>query len=163
MEMTDALLNALTPLKELEGVYGSFLLGAAGELLARDVPLVLEDQQLRQAGMHLTRLWGAAARSQADQVTLEFAAHFLYCRRPAFGTLCVFVASRECLPAVRGATRMVCAELAESGLSWTAPRTTLWSTADAGAEGQGARAVEPARTNATRPLGFLYRGRRLEP
>jgi hypothetical protein len=83
--------SALSSLKDVEGVIGSFLLDEQGALLARDMPAMFDDEALRSAGARLGRL-RAAFESDAERFegcTARFGAHLLFLRAAEARTLCV--------------------------------------------------------------------------
>jgi len=84
--------DALSSLKDIEGVYGSFVVDAAGGLAGRDLPAVIDNAALREAGPRIARLWGAFPEDDAPEyVLLEFASHQVFIRKFDAGSLCVFV------------------------------------------------------------------------
>jgi hypothetical protein len=84
--------DALSSLKDIEGVYGSFVVDAAGGLSLRDLPAVIDNAALREAGPRIARLWGAFPEDDPPEyVLLEFAAHQVFIKKFDSGSLCVFV------------------------------------------------------------------------
>ena len=88
MKATDALLS----LKDIEGVYGSFVVDASGGLTLRDLPAVIDNAALREAGPRIARLWGAFPEDDPPEyVLLEFPSHQVFIKKFDAGSLCVFV------------------------------------------------------------------------
>jgi hypothetical protein len=84
--------DALSSLKDIEGVYGSFVVDAAGGLALRDLPAVIDNAALREAGPRIARLWGAFPEDDPPEyVLLEFASHQVFIKKFDSGSLCVFV------------------------------------------------------------------------
>lgn len=84
--------DALSSLKDIDGVYGSFVVDATGALTLRDLPAVIDNAALREAGPRIARLWGAFPEDDPPEyVLLEFAAHQVFIRKFEAGSLCVFV------------------------------------------------------------------------
>lgn len=84
--------DALSSLKDIEGVYGSFVVDASGALTLRDLPSVIDNAALREAGPRIARLWGAFPdEDPPEYVLLEFSSHQVFIRKFAAGSLCVFV------------------------------------------------------------------------
>ncbi len=84
--------DALSSLKDIDGVYGSFVVDATGALMLRDLPAVIDNAALREAGPRIARLWGAFPEDDPPEyVLLEFAAHQVFIRKFEAGSLCVFV------------------------------------------------------------------------
>ena len=84
--------DALGSLKDIEGVYGSFVVDAAGGLALRDLPAVIDNAALREGGPRIARLWGAFPEDDPPEyVLLEFASHQVFIKKFESGSLCVFV------------------------------------------------------------------------
>src|SRR5688572_14302622 len=73
--------HALQSLRDIEGVYGSFILDGAGKLLARDLPGVFDDHTLNESGERIVRLWAVLSEAAPPEYTvLEFAEYSLFVR-----------------------------------------------------------------------------------
>jgi hypothetical protein len=84
--------DALSSLKDIDGVYGSFVVDASGGLTLRDLPAVIDNAALREAGPRIARLWGAFPDDDPPEyVLLEFSSHQVFIRKFEAGSLCVFV------------------------------------------------------------------------
>jgi hypothetical protein len=84
--------DALSSLKDIDGVYGSFVVDATGGLTLRDLPAVIDNAALREAGPRIARLWGAFPDDDPPEfVLLEFSSHQVFIRKFDAGSLCVFV------------------------------------------------------------------------
>ena len=84
--------DALSSLKDIEGVYGSFVVDASGGLTLRDLPAVIDNAALREAGPRIARLWGAFPEDDPPEyVLLEFISHQVFIKKFESGSLCVFV------------------------------------------------------------------------
>jgi hypothetical protein len=84
--------DALSSLKDIDGVYGSFVVDASGGLTLRDLPAVIDNAALREAGPRIARLWGAFPDDdRPEYVLLEFSSHQVFIRKFDAGSLCVFV------------------------------------------------------------------------
>lgn len=105
--------RALQSLRDIEGVYGSFILDAAGNLVARDLPGVFDDLTLSEAGERILRLWAVLSETAPPEYTLlEFAEYSLFVRGVftrghAAGCLCVVVPPTVNLLALRLASKWV--------------------------------------------------------
>jgi hypothetical protein len=85
-------LDALSSLKDIDGVYGSFVVDVTGGLTLRDLPAVIDNAALREAGPRIARLWGAFPDDDPPEyVLLEFSSHQVFIRKFDAGSLCVFV------------------------------------------------------------------------
>ena len=84
--------DALSSLKDIDGVYGSFVVDASGVLTLRDLPAIIDNAALREAGPRIARLWGAFPDDDPPEyVLLEFSSHQVFIRKFEAGILCVFV------------------------------------------------------------------------
>ncbi len=145
---------ALKGLKDVEGVFGSFLIEESGELLAKDLPAVFHDEVFSETGPRIVRLCEAIEHGgeALDSLVLRFADHKLHIRRSRGGLLCVIAKLETNVPALRMALALVARRLGTS------------------------QAAEPARsepppsvappenltaTNGARPA-MTYRGRALD-
>lgn len=110
---TSPLQRALQSLRDIEGVYGSFILDAAGRPIARDLPGVFDDHTLAESGERILRLWAVLSEAAPPEYTLlEFAEYSLFVRGlfsrgqgPA--CLCVVVPPTVNLLALRLASKWV--------------------------------------------------------
>jgi hypothetical protein len=113
--------DALSSLKDIDGVYGSFVVDASGGLTLRDLPAVIDNAALREAGPRIARLWGAFPDDYPPEyVLLEFAAHQVFIRKFDLGSLCVFVPPTVNRVALKLAANFVArwleAELSSTGI-----------------------------------------------
>lgn len=99
--------HCLQALRDIDGVYGSFLVSFAGELIARDLSPVISSSNIAHAGPSLARLWETLARVEPDELSLTFAAHQLFLLRLPQSTLCVFAALRVDVPTLRVASQFL--------------------------------------------------------
>ncbi|HEU4583060.1 MAG TPA: hypothetical protein VFS67_32595 [Polyangiaceae bacterium] len=123
--------RALHSLRDIEGVYGSFIIDANGETVARDLPALFDDQTLTDSGERIIRLWEVLSEEGAPEYALlEFAEYSLFVRgvflssaaRPGLaanltlsesaapGCLCVVVPPTVNLLALRLASKWVARE-----------------------------------------------------
>src|SRR5688572_23647042 len=101
-------LQALNTLKDIEGVYGSFVVDRDGHLFARDLPAVFDDNALGDSGPRIVRLWEVVSEDEAPEYTLiEFSEYWLFIRPVPSGTLCVVVPPRVNVSALRMAASLV--------------------------------------------------------
>jgi hypothetical protein len=123
--------RSLHSLRDIEGVYGSFIVNAHGETVARDLPALFDDQTLSESGERIVRLWEVLSENGAPEYALvEFAEYSLFVRgvflrgasQPGFapnltmsetaapGCLCVVVPPTVNLLALRLASKWVARE-----------------------------------------------------
>jgi hypothetical protein len=100
--------DVLSSLKDIDGVYGSFVVDTTGGLVVRDLPGVIDNGALREAGPRIARLWGAFPEDDPpDYVLLEFASHQVFIKKFDLGSLCIFVPPSVNRPALRMAANFV--------------------------------------------------------
>jgi len=146
--------DALSSLKDIEGVYGSFVVDGTGALTLRDLPAVIDNAALREAGPRIARLWGAFPDDDPPEyVLLEFAAHQVFIRKCDAGSLCVFVP-----PSVnRAALKMAASFVAR----WLDAEVAVPSVSiEPSPVSEPAPASQPAPP--VRKTTYFYRGQRYE-
>ncbi|MEY4546155.1 MAG: hypothetical protein RL685_2350 [Pseudomonadota bacterium] len=122
-----SLQRALQSLRDIEGVYGSFILDGAGKPLARDLPGVFDDYTLAESGERITRLWTVLSESAPPEYTsIEFAEYSLFlrglfARGQSVGCLCVVVPPTVNLLALRLASKWVARTFDADSSSHAAP------------------------------------------
>ncbi len=100
--------RALHSLRDIDGVYGSFVINAAGEPTARDLPAVFDDRTLSESGFRIVRLWEVVSENgPPEYALLEFSEYSLFLRRVGDGCLCVVVPTNVNVLALRLASKWV--------------------------------------------------------
>jgi hypothetical protein len=123
--------RSLHSLRDIEGVYGSFIVDANGDTVARDLPALFDAHTLTESGERIVRLWEVLSENGAPEYALvEFAEYSLFLRgvflrgaaQPGFapnltmsettapGCLCVVVPPTVNLLALRLASKWVARE-----------------------------------------------------
>lgn len=100
--------RALSALRDVAGVHGSFVLRPTGELLGKDLPAVFHDDLFVEVGARLSRFVETMA-ADGDEVTsavLRFDEHRLYVTRFAHGLLAVIAANEINAAALRMAVTL---------------------------------------------------------
>jgi hypothetical protein len=87
--------SALSALRDVAGVHGSFVLRLTGELVGKDLPAVFHDQLFVEVGARLSRFIEtmAADGDEVSSAILRFDEHRLYVARFAHGLLAVITAN----------------------------------------------------------------------
>ena len=101
--------QALTSLLDVAGVEGSFLVNSTGALAAWNMPSVVQEEILDEAGAKLARLRQAfaVAGQELDFCTVRFANYKLCLKASGVGIICVLTRPDVNLAALRMALRMV--------------------------------------------------------
>jgi predicted regulator of Ras-like GTPase activity (Roadblock/LC7/MglB family) len=101
-------IRTLYSLRDIEGVYGSFVINAKGEPIARDMPPVFDDGTLAESGDRIVRLWEVVSENgPAEYAWLEFDEYCLFVKGLSAGCLCVVVPPTVNLLALRLASKWV--------------------------------------------------------
>jgi hypothetical protein len=146
--------DALSSLKDIEGVYGSFVVDSSGGLTLRDLPAVIDNAALREAGPRIARLWGAFPEEDPPEyVLLEFVSHQVFIKKFESGSLCVFVPPNVNRLALKMAANFVGRWL-DSRAAPSQPSEAEPSLAPAGAS------VATMDDRPSKKTTYLYRGQR---
>ena len=100
--------QTLSGLRDVDEVQGSFLLGSAGRLLARDLPAVFHAEIFADVGPRLVRLRETFDDgSGPSTLTMRFSDHKLHVRAIGSKLLCVLTGANVNGPALRMAMNLV--------------------------------------------------------
>lgn len=101
--------QALTSLLDVAGVEGSFLVNSTGALSAWNMPAVVQEELLDEAGVKLARLRQAfaVAGQELDFCTVRFANYKLCLKASGVGIICVLTRPDVNLAALRMALRTI--------------------------------------------------------
>jgi hypothetical protein len=104
----DGISRALSALRDVAGVHGSFVLRPTGELLGKDLPAVFHDELFVEVGARLSRFVEtmAADGDEVSSAVLRFDEHRLYVTRFAHGLLAVIAANEINAAALRMAVTL---------------------------------------------------------
>lgn len=105
--------SVLSALRDIEGVLGSFVVDADGQILASDLPQMFEPAALSNASLHLSRLRAAleSTGSGFDSCVARFGPHLLVLRALHAHTLCVLCPEGTNLPAVQMSSTLIARRL----------------------------------------------------
>ena len=107
--MSSSLSAVLYSIRDVEGVYGSFVVSSQGTLIERDMPAVFDGTVLEQAGVRVASIYETFDSVGNDIKTcmLRFKEHKLYTRRLEKGYLCVLSPLSINMPTLRMAVNLV--------------------------------------------------------
>lgn len=107
--------SALTALRDIAGVLGSFLLDADGRILARDLPPLFDVVALTSASVHLSRLRAALEHegSAFESCVARFGPHLLLLRAARENTLCVLCPRGTNMPAVHMSSTLIARRISQ--------------------------------------------------
>lgn len=102
-------MNALSSLRDVQGVYGSFMLSDSGGLLDKDLPAVFQDEVFEETGPRIVRVCEAVEHGgeALESLALRFADHKLHVRRSRGGLLCVIANADTNAPALKMALALL--------------------------------------------------------
>jgi predicted regulator of Ras-like GTPase activity (Roadblock/LC7/MglB family) len=101
--------DTLRSLRDVQGVYGSFVVAGSGALVARDLPAVFDGELFAEVGPRVTRLYETflTGGEELDSAMLRFAEHKLYLRKMSWGVIGVLSTVAVNLPALRMVANLV--------------------------------------------------------
>jgi predicted regulator of Ras-like GTPase activity (Roadblock/LC7/MglB family) len=96
-------------LREVYGVYGSFVVAESGSLVDRDLPAAFDDALFADVGPRVSRLFETFMSGGRDMETcvLRYAEHKLYVRKMTWGIMGVLSSASVNLPALRMVANLV--------------------------------------------------------
>ena len=99
----------LRTLRDVEGVYGSFVIAGTGALIARDLPAIFDDELFAEVGPRITRLYETlrSGGEELDGCVLRYAEHKLYLRGMTWGLIGILSAVAVNKPALRMVVNLV--------------------------------------------------------
>ena len=95
--------ESLRTLRDVEGVFGSFVISSSGALVSKDLPAVFDNDLLSEVGPRITRLYEtfSSGGRELDSVMLRYFEHKLYLRKMAWGLIGILSGIEVNLPALR--------------------------------------------------------------
>ena len=101
--------ETLRALRDVDGVYGSFVIARSGALVASDLPAIFDAPLFDEVGPRLTRLYETfrSGGEELDGCVLRYAEHKLYLRAMAWGLIGILSAVAVNKPALRMAVNLV--------------------------------------------------------
>jgi predicted regulator of Ras-like GTPase activity (Roadblock/LC7/MglB family) len=160
--------ESLRTLRDVEGVFGSFVISGSGTLVSKDLPAVFDDDVLAEVGPRITRLYETFASSgeELESVMLRYFEHKLYLRKMAWGLIGILSSIEVNLPALRMVGNLVARridpEVAASVSRSPSPMPRKPSPPRASVQSAGATPPPPpatvARTSVPPPAPQIARG-----
>ena len=99
----------LRMLRDVQGVYGSFVVASSGALVDRDLPGAFDESLLADVGPRVARLFETfvSGGKEMDSCMLRFAEHKVYVRKMTWGLIGVMSSAAINLPALRMVLNLV--------------------------------------------------------
>jgi predicted regulator of Ras-like GTPase activity (Roadblock/LC7/MglB family) len=96
-------------LRDVQGVYGSFVVAGTGALVDRDLPGAYDESLFADVGPRVARLFETfvSGGKEMDACMLRFAEHKIYVRKMTWGLIGVLSAASINLPALRMVLNLV--------------------------------------------------------
>jgi predicted regulator of Ras-like GTPase activity (Roadblock/LC7/MglB family) len=101
--------ETLRTLRDVQGVYGSFVIAGNGGLVARDLPAVFDGELFAQVGPRAARLYETlvSAGEDLDTCVLRYMEHKLFLRRMTWGLIGIISGVAVNMPALRMVVNLV--------------------------------------------------------
>jgi predicted regulator of Ras-like GTPase activity (Roadblock/LC7/MglB family) len=101
--------ETLRSLRDVQGVYGSFVVAGSGALVARDLPPVFDGELFAEVGPRVVRLYETFLTGGEDleAAMLRFSEHKLYLRKMTWGVIGILSTVTVNLPALRMVANLV--------------------------------------------------------
>ncbi len=101
--------ETLRTLRDVQGVYGSFVVSSSGVLVARDLPTIFDGDLFAAVGPRVTRLYETigSAGDELESCMLRYGEHKVYLRRMAWGIIGVLSTVAVNMPALRMVANLV--------------------------------------------------------
>jgi predicted regulator of Ras-like GTPase activity (Roadblock/LC7/MglB family) len=99
----------LKMLRDVQGVYGSFVVASSGALVDRDLPGAFDESLFAEVGPRVARLFETfvSGGREMDACMLRFAEHKVYVRKMTWGLIGVLSSAAINLPALRMVLNLV--------------------------------------------------------
>jgi predicted regulator of Ras-like GTPase activity (Roadblock/LC7/MglB family) len=99
----------LRMLRDVHGVYGSFVVAESGSLVDRDLPAAFDDALFDEVGPRVARLFETFISGGKDMETcmLRYAEHKLYIRKITWGIMAIVSSAAVNMPALRMVANLV--------------------------------------------------------
>jgi predicted regulator of Ras-like GTPase activity (Roadblock/LC7/MglB family) len=96
-------------LRDVEGVHGSFVVGATGAVVDSDLPVLFDGELLKDVGARVARLYETffSGGEDMESCVLRYAEHKLYVRKTTCGILAILSTVGVQWPALRMVTNLV--------------------------------------------------------
>jgi predicted regulator of Ras-like GTPase activity (Roadblock/LC7/MglB family) len=101
--------QTLRTLRDVQGVYGSFVIAGTGALVASDLPAVFDAELFEEVGPRITRLYETflSGGEELDSCMLRFAEQKIYLRKMTWGVIGILSAVAVNMPALRMVANLV--------------------------------------------------------
>jgi predicted regulator of Ras-like GTPase activity (Roadblock/LC7/MglB family) len=96
-------------LRDVQGVYGSFVVAGSGSLVDRDLPAAFDEALFADVGPRVARLFETfvSGGKDVDTCMLRYSDHKMYVRKMTWGLIGVLSSSAVNLPALRMVVNLV--------------------------------------------------------
>jgi predicted regulator of Ras-like GTPase activity (Roadblock/LC7/MglB family) len=152
----------LSALRDVDGVFGSFVVSKTGALAGRDLPAVFEDRVLSEVGPRLVRLHDtlSAGGQTLDSCVMRFADHKLHVRVLQNGLLCVLTSNQANASALKMAVTLTARRVDPTIVEPAPTSHAAAPTSHAGSPTPAPPSITAAPPSVARKQG-MYRGHRI--
>ncbi len=101
--------QSLRTLRDVQGVYGSFVIASTGALVASDLPAAFDGDLFEEVGPRVVRLYETflSGAEELDACMLRFAEHKIYLRKMTWGVIGILSQVAVNMPALRMVANLV--------------------------------------------------------
>ena len=141
--------QSLRTLRDVQGVYGSFVIAGTGALVASDLPAAFDGGLFEEVGPRVTRLYETflSGAEELDACMLRFAEHKIYLRKMTWGVIGILSAVGVNMPALRMVANLV--------IRKNRPRSRAGAPAHSPAPGDRSGAARDAPARGADPRGLV--------
>jgi predicted regulator of Ras-like GTPase activity (Roadblock/LC7/MglB family) len=98
--------DILKALRDVDGVYGSYIVSNTGMLVNRDFPNALSNYSMNLAGVKLCRLWESVSDTQVNYINLNFKYHRIHIRKFVHGSIFIYIPPKVNMLTLSGASQI---------------------------------------------------------
>jgi hypothetical protein len=101
--------GTLRALRDVQGVYGSFVIAGTGALVARDLPAVFDGDLFAEVGPRITRLYETflSGGEELDACVMRYSEHKIYLKKMTWGLIGIISGVSVNMPALRMVVNLV--------------------------------------------------------
>jgi predicted regulator of Ras-like GTPase activity (Roadblock/LC7/MglB family) len=101
--------GTLRALRDVQGVYGSFVIAGTGALVARDLPAVFDGDLFAEVGPRITRLYETflSGGEELDACVMRYSEHKIYLKKMTWGLIGIISGVGVNMPALRMVANLV--------------------------------------------------------
>jgi predicted regulator of Ras-like GTPase activity (Roadblock/LC7/MglB family) len=150
--------GTLRALRDVQGVYGSFVIAGTGALVARDLPAVFDGDLFAEVGPRITRLYETflSGGEELDACVMRYSEHKIYLKKMTWGLIGIISGVSVNMPALRMVANLVVRRIDPDVIGSLRPPPAMAQPAATGAEffpSRSVSSVPPSRPPSDRVEG----------